>query len=209
MPTPLPQVDTPVSVVLWQIGRSIPPEGSTLRELLARLGERGLLIFSMILTIPFLLPISIPGSSLPFGLLIALNAIGVITHRSPWLPNCLMSRRLTAEHLGKVLEKGGRLFERLERLVHPRLFPLTHGPTIGRLNGLLLALSGIMLMAPLPLPFSNTLPAYAALLLAAGTLERDGHAVLAGYVMVFLTIVYFGVVAIVGGAGTKVLLSYI
>jgi hypothetical protein len=207
MRTPLPEVETRVSTILYQIGRSMPAEGLTLRELLERLGERGLLILCMVLTIPFLLPVSIPGSSIPFGLIITLSAIGIVAHRPPWLPDRLMSRRLTAEHLSKVLEKGGRLFKRLERLIHPRLLPLTHGPTIGRLNGVLLALSGIMLMSPLPLPFSNTLPAYGVLLLAAGTLERDGYAVLTGYVMVVLTLAYFGVVAVLGGAGTKALFS--
>jgi hypothetical protein len=208
MPTPPPQVDTRVSIVLCQIGRSLPAAGLTLRELLDRLGERGLLILCMILTVPFLLPVSIPGSSIPFGLIIALNAIGIIADRSPWLPYRLMSRRLSAEQLGKVLERGERLFQRLERLIHPRLLPLTHGPTMGRLNGLLLALSGVLLMSPLPLPLSNTLPAYGALFLAAGTLERDGYAILAGYVMVLLTLVYFGVVAVLGGVGTQALFSY-
>jgi hypothetical protein len=209
MPTPPPQVDTRVSTVLGKIGRSIPAEGLTLRQLLDRLGERGLLIFCMVLTVPFLLPISIPGSSIPFGLIIALNAIGVITDRSPWLPERLMRRRLTAEHLGKVLEKGEKLFQRLERLFHPRLLPLTHGPTMGRLNGVLLMLSGILLMSPLPLPLSNTLPAYGVLFLAAGTLERDGYAILAGYVMVFLTLVYIGLVAMLGGVGTRALFEFL
>jgi len=208
MPTPSPQIDTRVSTMLGRIGRSMPAEGLTLRELLERLGERGLLIFCMILTVPFLLPVSIPGSSVPFGLIIALNAIGIITHRPPWLPERLMRRRLSAEHLGRVLEKGERLFKRLERLIHPRLLPLTHGPTMGRFNGVLLALSGILLMSPLPLPLSNTLPAYGILLLAAGTLERDGYAVLAAYIMVLLTLVYFGVVAVIGGVGTQALFSY-
>ena len=91
----------------------------------------------------------------------------------------------------------------------PRLWPLTHGPTIGRLNGILLALSGILLMSPLPLPLSNTLPAYGALFLAAGSLEHDGALVLAGYVMVLLTLGYFSLVAVVGGVGLRTLLTYL
>ena len=120
-----------------------------------------------------------------------------------------MSRHLTAAHLHKVLDKGALLFQRLERLIHPRLLPLTHGPTMGRLNGVLLGLSGILLMSPLPLPLSNTLPAYGVLFLAAGTLERDGYAILAGYVMVFLTLMYIGAVVMLGGAGTRALFSFI
>jgi hypothetical protein len=34
----------------------------------------------------------------------------------------------------------------------PRLWPLTHGPMVARRNGLLLTLTGILFMAPLPCP---------------------------------------------------------
>ena len=63
---------------------------------------------------------------------------------------------------------------------------------MNRINGLVLMGAGVLLMAPLGLiPFSNTLPGVAILLLAAGISQRDGLVVVAGYVMVVLTIVYF------------------
>jgi hypothetical protein len=187
--------------MLTEIIYTMPSDGLTLRTLLERLGERGLLIFCMILTIPFLLPVSIPGSSIPFGLLIALNAVGLMMHRSPWLPDRLMNRHLAVQQLVPMLERGARLFARLERLIHPRLLPLTHQETIGRFNVMLLGFTGLLLTVPLPLPLSNTLPAYGVLFLAMGSLERDGYAVLAGYVMVLLTVGYFGAVGVLGGVG--------
>lgn len=198
-----------VSTMFKELACSLPNEGLTLRELLERLGERGLLLLSIMLTLPFLLPISIPGSSIPFGMIIALNGLGLILHRAPWLPNRLMRHRLEAKQLASLLEKGAGLFRRLERLIHPRLFLLTHGATMGRVNGALLGFSGLLLMSPLPLPLSNTLPAYAILFLAAGSLERDGYVVLAGYVMVMLTLAYFGIVAVVGGVGSQALMEYL
>jgi hypothetical protein len=209
MPPKFKPADKRFSTVLFDIARTIDPQGLTLCELLERFGERGLLMLCIVLTIPFLLPASIPGSSIPFGLVIALNGIGVLTHRSPWLPARLMNRRLDAKHLIVVLEKAGRLFTRLEGVMHPRLQVLTHRGTIGRFNGVLLVLSGILLMAPLPLPFSNTLPAYAVLFLSTGSLERDGYLILAGYLMVLLTIAYFGGLAVFGGVGARALWSYV
>src|SRR5882724_1435201 len=47
-------------------------------------------------TVPCLLPVSIPGSSLAFGAIIALNGISLLTHRGPWLPGRLRHRRLAA-----------------------------------------------------------------------------------------------------------------
>jgi hypothetical protein len=207
MSNPFQQGHTYVSAGLAEIIRAMPAEGLTLRGLLERLGERSLLILCMVLTLPFLLPVSIPGTSVPFGMIIALNGIGILTHTAPWLPDRVMNRRLAADALRPVLARGIRLFISLERWVHPRLWLLTHGPTIGRFNGLLLMLSGLLLMVPLPLPFANALPAYGALFLAAGSLERDGAFVLAGYAMVLLTIAYFALVAMVGGIGAQTVMS--
>jgi hypothetical protein len=201
------QADQPASVVLADLAYACPAAGITLHDLLAQLGERGLLMFCMVLTVPFLVPLSIPGSSIPFGILIALNGVGLIAHRTPWLPGCLMHRHLPRAQIVALSAKGVQLFGRLERIIHPRLLPLTHGATMGRVNGILLVLSGLLLTAPLPLPFSNALPAYAALLLAAGTLERDGYFVVAGYVMMLLTIAYFSLVAVLGGIGMQTLMT--
>jgi hypothetical protein len=135
MSCPGQAVDQRVSAVLFEVIRTMPAEGLTLRGILERLGERGQLMLCMVLTMPFLLPVSIPGSSIPFGVLIALIAVGLVTHRAPWLPDRLMNRRLARGHVVPMLEKGARLFARLERLIHPRLLPLTHGATGGASMG--------------------------------------------------------------------------
>jgi hypothetical protein len=197
------------SAVLYALARSLPADGLALQKILDQLGEGGFLMLSMVATIPFLLPVSIPGSSIPFGLVIALNGAGVLAQRTPWLPRRLLQYQLTATQLQPVLIKGARLFSRLERLMHPRLLFLTQSSVSRRFNGGLLLLSGLLLMAPLPLPFSNTLPAYAALCLAAGSLERDGYLVLAGYTMLGLTIAYFGAIVLAGRLGLRALLGYL
>jgi hypothetical protein len=90
-----------------------------------------------------------------------------------------------------------------------RLLPLTPGPTVGRFNGILIGLTGLLMMAPLPLLLSNTLPAYGVLFLALGSVERDGYVVLAGHLMVLLTVGYFSAVGVVGGMGAGALRSYL
>jgi hypothetical protein len=60
-----------------------------------------------------------------------------------------------------------------------------------------------------PLPLSNTLPAYGVLFLALGSVERDGYVVLVGYLMVLLTVGYFSAVGIMGGLGASALRSYL
>src|SRR3546814_18065658 len=63
-------------------------------------------------------------------------------------------------------------------------------------------------MAPFGfVPFSNTLPALALLFLAAGLIQRDGVAVLLGYLANEGTIIYFGIMIGGGGVGARELLT--
>jgi hypothetical protein len=69
-----------------------------------------------------------------------------------------------------------------------------------------LALIGgaVLLMAPFGLiPFSNTLPALALLLLAIGMLQRDGLLIVYGHVCNFFTVVYFAILILGGGAAIR------
>jgi hypothetical protein len=79
----------------------------------------------------------------------------------------------------------------------------TDGAVASRVNGLAIVLGGILLLFPLGLvPFSNTLPGIAVMLLAIGMLQRDGYFIFAGYFFLLATIVYFVVLAwivVVGG----------
>jgi hypothetical protein len=70
----------------------------------------------------------------------------------------------------------------------------------GRIAGFLIALSGLMLMLPLPLPFSNSLPAWTVLFLAAGALGRDGLFFFAGCASFALSVGFFSLVAFGGMA---------
>ena len=55
------------SQVISEISSQIPEEGITFEGFLDIIGERGIFMSCMILTAPFLLPVSIPGMSIPFG----------------------------------------------------------------------------------------------------------------------------------------------
>jgi len=193
--------------------QSIQGQHITIRQLLEKVGEQGMLVFCMFLTIPFLLPVSIPGVSTVFGLLLVLIGIGIALNRVPWLPRKLMDKAIATAHLIPALERGVSLFARLDKFIRPRLLILTHGHTINRVNGLLLIFSSILLMAPFGfIPFSNTLPALAILLLAAGMLQRDGIFVTAGYLALIATVGYFSVLvggALLAGHGLRTLLSTI
>lgn len=189
--------DRKTSELLEDIIHSIKGEHITLRDLLAMMGESGLLLLCAFLSLPFLFPVSIPGVSTVFGAGIVLISAAITLNRLPWLPAKVADRRLESGKLRPVLERGVTFLRKFDRLFKPRMISLTSGAVMNRVNGLVLMGAGVLLMAPLGLiPFSNTLPGVAILLLAAGISQRDGLVVVAGYVMVVLTIVYFAALAL-------------
>jgi len=122
MSVPLHNPEKSLGETLQYMSSSITQPTVSLRELLELIGEQGMLVFCMFLTIPFLLPVSIPGVSTVFGLVITLIGIGVAFNRVPWLPARLMNRTIERIHLIPALEKGAALFTRLDKVVSPRIF---------------------------------------------------------------------------------------
>ena len=189
--------DRKTSELLEDIIHSIKGEHITLRDLLSMMGESGLLLLCAFLSLPFLFPVSIPGVSTVFGAGIVLISAAITLNRLPWLPQKVADRRLESGKLRPVLERGVKFLRKFDRFFKPRMTGLTSGAVMNRVNGLVLMGAGVLLMAPLGLiPFSNTLPGVAILLLAAGISQRDGLVVLAGYGMVVMTIVYFAGLAL-------------
>ena len=181
--------------------RSLPRTGITLSELVHRVGNDGLLILAALLTLVFLIPISIPGVSTVFGAAILLIGLARLLRRELWIPARIAHKTIGTRKLRPVLRKALPLLHRLERVSRPNRIEwlVANGPA-ERINNASLILGAVLLMMPFGLiPFSNTFPAVALLFFAIGLLQRDGVCVLLGYVSNVLTIVYFAV--LIGGGG--------
>lgn len=200
--------DKSTSSVLQDVIDSMHDEHVTLRQILERMGESGLLLLCGLLSLPFLVPVSIPGVSTVFGAGIVLIGIAITFNRFPWLPEKVADRKLERARLVPVLERGLKVLREVDRFVRPRLPGLTAGAVVNRINGLVLTAAGVLLMMPLSfIPFSNTLPGVAILLLSTGISQRDGMVVAMGHLMVVLTLVYFSALAYAGFAAGQSLLG--
>jgi hypothetical protein len=165
----------------------------TLRELFALLGEQGLLVFCGVLAAPFLLPVTLPAMSAVFGTPMLLIGFAVMVSRVPWLPARLLDYRMPAGTVRQVLGKVRGWALRFEHLVRPRLLGLSGSSTINVVNGGLIILDVLLLMAPLPLvPFVNSVPALAIILLCFGMAERDGLVITIGYFVSLVSLAYVG-----------------
>lgn len=201
----------PLSDSLRELIEGIRGNTVTLRELMDAIGEQGLLLVCALASLPFLIPVSIPGVSTVFGAAIILVSIAVFLNRMPWMPKRILDRQLETSKLLPALQKGVNIVARIDGYVKPRLLGMTSTLAVNRMNALAITLGGVLLMFPLGLvPFSNTLPAIAILLTALGMIQRDGLVILGGYVFLIFTIIYFSVLgffAIRAGQGAASLFS--
>ncbi|MBI2512067.1 MAG: exopolysaccharide biosynthesis protein [Opitutae bacterium] len=163
----------------------------TLREVIYVLRGRAYLLLVLLLALPFLTPIPLPGLSTPFGLAIALIAFRLMLGQRPWLPKRLQRKQLPAGFFAKLFRVAERIIRFLEKFLRPRWTVATGSPSLLRLHAAVILMAAIALLLPLPIPFTNSFPAWAILLLAGGLLERDGVAILLGYVVFVAGALYF------------------
>jgi hypothetical protein len=185
-----------LSAELHQLAETFRERKVTLRELIAALGERATALLAVILALPFCAPVSIPGLSIPFGIVILLLAAGYAAGRPPWLPRRLLAVELPPRFFRAVLEATSRLLGWIERRMRPRWPWLTASRGLLRLHTLAVCAGAILLLLPLGgIPFTNTLPALVVVVGTLGMLERDGAAVAAAYGLLLATVLYFAAFA--------------
>lgn len=201
--------DASLGEQLASIIEQLPEDSITLGALLDVFGEDGLLLLTALLTLVFLIPVSIPGVSTVFGGAILLIGVSRLLGKPPWIPRRLRDKSLPAAKLRPALSGGMAWVRRLERVSRPhRLRALVDGRIAGVVNNLAFILAAVLLMAPFGfVPFSNTLPGVALLLYSIGFIQRDGVAVLLGHLANIATIVYFGILIAGGGLAVRELMQ--
>ncbi len=187
-PTQLRKLSEEFALIL----KEFEVETVTLREVLALLHGRGYVLLVMLLALPFCQPIPLPGLSTPLGLIIALIGARLAMGWKPWLPGWLLNTRLPPKLFAKIFQLTQKMVAWFERLLRPRLLWVTSSPRREQMHAIPIVVCALLLLLPLPLPFSNVIPAWGVLLIAGGLLERDGKFILAGYVATVVSLVYFG-----------------
>lgn len=192
----LPSKVQPLSVILAD---TIADEIVTLGELVDRLARRGFGVLMIVLALPTLIPVLPPGSAAAIGFLyILLSVQMVVGLERPWLPGRVRRYRLSARAVGTLRRRGVPFLRRIERFSRPR--PLLYGDRIvARGVALIVFVLGVVLLSPVP--FLNTLPAMAVLILGIGLLNRDSVFLLIG-----LTLAVIVVLIIAFGLGTLIAL---
>ncbi|MBL9201719.1 MAG: exopolysaccharide biosynthesis protein [Opitutaceae bacterium] len=187
-----------LSEELALILREFEVEQVTLREVIGLMHGRGYLLFVMLISLPFCTPIPLPGLSTPLGLVIGIIGVRLALGQKPWLPARLLDLRLPPAVFKKVFAVTQRIILWFERLLRPRLLWLTATPMLRQLHAIPIVICAALLLLPLPIPFSNTVPAWSIMLISGGLLERDGGFILAGHVAALFAIAFFTVIGVFG-----------
>lgn len=182
-----------------------------IREMVEALQGRGLQMVIILLCLPFLTPVTIPGISIPFGFAIMLSGVRIAFGHRPWLPGFILNRSISYPTLEKMVTFGCRFHRRIERVVRPRMPMVLDAPGMTMLTGLAIALAGFLLSLPIPPPFplTNTIPGFAIIFLSLGVMERDGRTILWGYALTALATAYVAAIALIGKAGAVQLWKFL
>lgn len=168
----------------------------TLREVIVVLRGRAYNLLMLLLALPFLLPVPLPGLSTVLGLVITIIAARLTLGQKPWLPARLLDKKLPRRFFPTVLGGARRFLRFLEVMMRPRLLWLT-SPRLVQMHSLIIFLAAAVLLLPLP-PGTNFPPALCIVVMACGLLERDGLFVLGGYAAFALNGLFFTYFAIYG-----------
>ncbi len=180
-----------------------------LRDIVNVLQTRGYFLLLLLLALPFCTPLPLPGVSTPFGVVICLIGFRLSLRQEPYLPKRWLDRVLPQRFFPKVLAASRRVVLALEYLVKPRMTFLIDNKAMHHLGGFLILFSGVLLLLPIPVPFTNIFPAITIVLIAAAMLERDGLALVGGIVCFLLTVAFFTALVLGGKEVFSVVWEYV
>jgi hypothetical protein len=189
----------PLSVELATLAGDLGTSEVRLRDVVRRFEGRVYTLFLVLLSLPFCQPIALPGLSTPFGMVISFLGLRYALRKKPWIPQFVLNTKIQPFFFSKILKLGGSILARLEKLLHPRWDWMFTFHVTQFLSGWAIFICGCLLLLPLPVPFSNLLPAMTVILLAASLAERDGLTLVLGLGSFLVTLAFF-VLIFWGGA---------
>lgn len=151
----------------------------TLGKIVEHVEGEALLIVCLVSILPFLQPIPIPGLSSVLGLIVLLQGVGLMFWSKPLLTKRIRDLNITHERF-EMIYKAAQKFEAFTSKISAFKHPLTNTRVSHVICGLAIVLSAAFLSLPLPIPFSNLVPALSIFMICIGLLEEDLVLILIG-----------------------------
>ncbi len=169
-----------ISDRLDQLAESAQGETVSLDWIMRQLHERAFGLFLLVLALPCCIPFLYGIPQIVALPLMFVSAQILMGRNSPWLPDRLAARTVSADGLQNLAQRAGPWLRRIEAFSRPRQAQLTRAP-LDRVVGLALVLFSASILVPLP--GTNTVPGFAVVLVSMGLLQRDGILTIIGMVL--------------------------
>lgn len=189
---------------LIQLSEKGPLSVNTLIE---EFGSRGNAFLTLILTVPFMLPVPTFGLSAVFGLVVAFVSIFIVLDRQPILPKKLANKEFPQERLSQFLRGSKKFIAKVEKLIKPRWLILDSIIPVRILSGIMIFIATILLALPLP-PGTNSPPALCVTLLSLALLQRDNLFFVLGFLVFLGNLALFGLLFFTGAKSIEYIYDY-
>ena len=144
----------------------------TLGEISDSMKQEALVVMCLISILPFMQPIPLPGVSTVLGFVACLQGVSLMFVQKPLLTQRMKNIAISREKfelIYRAAERFCRVTDKLAIAPHP----WTNSKASRFLCGASIVISSLFLSLPLPIPFSNFVPALSIALVCLGLLEED------------------------------------
>lgn len=190
-------IHLPLGETLKQLLQTDDERGLSIREITSAVGEKGFGLVLIILSLPSALPVPAPGYSTPFGIVIALIALQMMSARQAvWLPQKLGNIRIKPKLANTMLGSASKFLNMIERYIRPRQQWIRSRAGQATLAVIILTMACLMI---LPIPLTNSAPAMVIFMIGVGLSEEDGLLALGAFavgccaVLLYAGIIYLAI----------------
>lgn len=159
----------------------------TIEKIRSQLGMQSHAFLIMILSLPFLTPIPLPGLSTVFGLIICFVSYSWAIKKSPWIPKRWLGYKISGKTLVSIAFYGEKISRKIEFFVRPRYNFIFSNIVFRAFVFAVLFLCASFLALPLP-PGTNFPPAITIFIFALSILEEDFYLAVLGFIIFSINI---------------------
>lgn len=184
----------------------------TIQTIMNRVSVKSFGILLAILAIPSAVPVPAPGYSVPGGIALLILGTQLVRRREyPWLPDRILRKEVRVGQRPRLIRMMVFFLRIFEIFIRPRLHFVFSNTLCYRLLGAVVLLCGLSMCIPVPL--TNTAPAFGVFLIGLGMLEEDGFlsgvGALAGITGLFLTLAVLTAIVFFGLEGVDLLKEFL
>lgn len=165
----------------------------TLGKLADCLKEDALLVVCLVSVLPFMQPIPLPGISTILGIVAMMQGLSLMFIHKPLLTKRMQDVSISHEKF-EVFYKAAEKFTHFADKLAIANHPWTNSKASRFICGFSIVVSSAFLSLPLPIPFSNFVPAMSIALITLGLLEEDLILVIIG-LSIMVAVIWMGILS--------------